>query len=87
MVHIARDPTLFRFLSTCGPDMRVVLGDARLSLAASSDRYDLIVLDAFSSDLIPVRLLTRRAKRSCKQRQRSQELQLNEAVQAIRSTR
>ncbi|QIG91084.1 fused MFS/spermidine synthase [Bradyrhizobium sp. 6(2017)] len=59
--RIARDPTLFRFFSTCGSDMRVVLGDARLTLAASPDRYDLIVLDAFSSDAIPVHLLTREA--------------------------
>ena len=36
-------------------------GDARLTLEASSDRYDLIVLDAFSSDTIPVHLLTREA--------------------------
>ena len=41
--------------------MRIVLGDARLTLAASPERYDLIVLDAFSSDAIPVRLLTREA--------------------------
>jgi hypothetical protein len=61
VVRIARDPTLFRFLSTCGPDMGIVLGDARLTLAASPDRYDLIVLDAFSSDAIPVHLLTREA--------------------------
>ena len=41
--------------------MRIVLGDARLTLAASAERYDLIVLDAFSSDAIPVHLLTREA--------------------------
>jgi hypothetical protein len=41
--------------------MRIVLGDARLTLAASPERYDLIVLDAFSSDAIPVHLLTREA--------------------------
>jgi hypothetical protein len=35
-----------------------VLGDARLSLAASSQDYDLIALDAFTSDAIPVHLLT-----------------------------
>jgi spermidine synthase len=38
-----------------------VAGDARLTLEASSLRYDLIVLDAFSSDTIPVHLLTREA--------------------------
>lgn len=61
VARIARDPTLFRFLSACGPDMRIVLGDARLTLTASPERYDLIVLDAFSSDAIPVHLLTREA--------------------------
>jgi spermidine synthase len=38
-----------------------VVGDARLTLAASTEKYDLIVLDAFSSDTIPVHLLTREA--------------------------
>jgi hypothetical protein len=38
-----------------------VLGDARLTLAASPQRYDLIILDAFSSDVVPVHLLTREA--------------------------
>ena len=41
----------------------MVLGDARLSLAASSERYDLMILDAYSSDAIPVHLLTREALR------------------------
>ena len=51
----------FEFLSRCAPDAPVVAGDARLTLEASPDRYDLIVLDAFSSDTIPVHLLTREA--------------------------
>jgi hypothetical protein len=61
VIRIARDPRRFEFLSTCAPDMPVVAGDARLTLEASTDRYDLIVLDAFSSDTIPVHLLTREA--------------------------
>jgi hypothetical protein len=61
VIRIARDPHRFEFLSTCAPDMPVVAGDARLTLEASTDRYDLIVLDAFSSDTIPVHLLTREA--------------------------
>jgi hypothetical protein len=61
VVRIARDPTLFRFLWTCGADMPIVPGDARLTLTASPERYDLIVLDAFSSDAIPIHLLTREA--------------------------
>jgi hypothetical protein len=61
VVRLARDPRRFRFLSSCAPDMPIVLGDARLTLAASQAKYDLIVLDAFSSDAIPAHLLTREA--------------------------
>jgi SAM-dependent methyltransferase len=61
--HIATDPKLFCYLAECPADLRVVLGDARLSLASSSDRYDLLILDAYSSDAIPVHLLTREALR------------------------
>ncbi len=61
VIRMARDPRLFTFLSSCAPDAPVVVGDARLTLEAAPDRYDLIVLDAFSSDSIPVHLLTREA--------------------------
>lgn len=61
VVRIARDPKTFRFLAACDPSAAIVLGDARLTIAASPARYDLIVLDAFSSDAIPVHLLTREA--------------------------
>ena len=62
IVRIARDPALFTFLSACGADAPIMLGDARRTLAQASDAaYDLIVVDAFSSDAIPVHLLTREA--------------------------
>ncbi len=61
VIRIARDPRKFRFLTACAPNEQIVAGDARLTLAASPGRYDLIVLDAFSSDAIPVHLLTREA--------------------------
>lgn len=54
----------FTFLEKCGTGKRpgVVLGDARLSLARLKDeKYDLIILDAFSSDSVPTHLLTREA--------------------------
>ena len=61
-IRIARDPTLFNFVSECRPDVPVVLGDARLTLAEAPDAsYDLIIVDAFSSDAIPIHLLTREA--------------------------
>lgn len=60
--RIARDPRFFTYLGQCDDLCRVVIGDARLSLGnASGERFDLIVLDAFNSDAIPVHLLTREA--------------------------
>ena len=62
IVRIARDPSLFTFLSVCRPDTPITLGDARLTLEDAPDGgYDLIVVDAFSSDAIPIHLLTREA--------------------------
>lgn len=64
MVRIANSPRLFTYLRDCAPETDIVLGDARLSLAAVPDStFDLILLDAFSSDAIPVHLLTREALR------------------------
>lgn len=37
--------------------------DGRLSLAAATDRYDLLILDAYSSEAIPLHLLSREAMR------------------------
>ncbi len=60
--RLARDPHTFQFLAKCGNRPRVLLGDARLTLAAAPDgSYDVLVLDAFSSDSIPMHLLTREA--------------------------
>src|SRR5262249_57539584 len=59
--RIARDQRYFHFLESCGSRCEIVLGDARLSLGRFDRRFDAIVLDAFSSDSIPVHLLTREA--------------------------
>jgi hypothetical protein len=61
VVRLARDTRYFRSLSVCGPQAKVVLGDGRLTLAGAEGGYDLNVLDAFSSDSVPVHLLTREA--------------------------
>jgi len=62
VVQIALDPAKFEFVSSCKPDSRVILGDARLMLEDAPDgHYDLIVMDAFSSDAVPVHLLTEEA--------------------------
>jgi hypothetical protein len=60
--RIARNPRLFTFLRDCAPEADVVLGDARLKLASAPDEgYGILVVDAFSSDSIPVHLVTREA--------------------------
>jgi spermidine synthase len=60
--RIARDERYFTYLGDCRAELRVVLGDGRASLAAEPDaRLGILVIDAFSSDSIPVHLLTREA--------------------------
>jgi hypothetical protein len=61
MVKLATDKTRFRFLSDCDAKARIVLGDARLTIAQQKDKSDIILIDAFSSDAIPMHLLTREA--------------------------
>ncbi|MFM8271019.1 MAG: spermidine synthase [Gemmata sp.] len=62
VVRIARDTSYFRFLAECPGACEVVLGDARRHLARVPDgTYDVIILDGFCSDAIPVHLLTREA--------------------------
>lgn len=54
--------TQFRFLPDCPADNQVVMGDARLSLEREpSKQFDVLAVDAFSGDAIPVHLLTRQA--------------------------
>lgn len=63
VIRVARDPRWFTFLHDCPAGMpRIVEGDARLRLADEPEgTFDLLVLDAFSSDAIPMHLLTREA--------------------------
>jgi hypothetical protein len=60
--QIARDTTWFTYLSDCGSQCAVVIGDARLLFSrARPGQFGVIVIDTFSSDAIPVHLLTREA--------------------------
>ncbi|HJO22719.1 MAG: ferrichrome ABC transporter permease [bacterium] len=68
VVRIARDDGYFDFLSASPAEIEVVVGDARLSLAREQSEgieqdFDILVVDAFSSDAIPVHLLTEEAFR------------------------
>lgn len=62
MIRIARTSGKFTFLARCAPTAPIIIGDARLSLAETpSARFDILALDAFSSDTVPMHLLTREA--------------------------
>ena len=62
VVRLARDTGQFTYLHRCLPNPVIRMGDARLSLhrEASGD-LDLLALDAFSSDSVPMHLMTREA--------------------------
>ena len=62
MVDTARDPKYFTYVQNCQPDLKPVIGDARLTFAREPDGvYDLIIVDAYSSDAIPIHLATKEA--------------------------
>jgi SAM-dependent methyltransferase len=62
VVRLAEDERYFTFLKQAKAPQRIVLGDARRQLALEADgSFDLLVLDAFSSDAIPVHLITQEA--------------------------
>jgi len=62
MVDTARDPKYFSYIQSCAPDLKPVIGDARLTFAREPDGiYDLIIVDAYSSDAIPIHLATEEA--------------------------
>ena len=62
MIEIARERRIFSFLERCAPGVPITLGDARLTLAqVPPGKFDILALDAFSSDSIPLHLLTKEA--------------------------
>lgn len=62
VARFARDPERFTYLSECTPDAEIVLGDGRLTLAEEPEgAFDILLIDAFSSDSVPAHLLTREA--------------------------
>jgi hypothetical protein len=64
IIGIATNPRNFTFLQHCQPKPDIVLGDARLTMSKqANDSFDLIIVDAFSSDAVPVHLMTAEALR------------------------
>ncbi len=64
VVKIASTPERFSFLHHCQPQPDIVIGDARLTIAKEpAESFDLIIVDAFTSDAVPVHLMTAEALR------------------------
>jgi hypothetical protein len=61
VVWIATESGYFTYVQNSRASWDLVVGDGRLSLSRTDTKYDLIVLDAFSSGTIPIHLLTREA--------------------------
>lgn len=66
VIRISRDDRLFTYVSSASGEVEIIEGDGRVRLAAELDHrrgplFDILVVDAFSSDAIPVHLLTREA--------------------------
>jgi hypothetical protein len=63
VINLARNSQSFTYLQNCANGSQSVIeGDARLNLQNVQDgHYGLIVLDAFSSDAIPIHLVTQQA--------------------------
>lgn len=59
--RIAENPRMFTFLSDAHGKIRIELGDGRLLLKDRTDKFGLLVIDAFGSDAIPLHLLTSEA--------------------------
>jgi hypothetical protein len=63
MVDTARDARRFTYVQNCQPDFEPVIGDARLTFSKEPNGTYLIIVDAYSSDAIPVHLATQEAMR------------------------
>jgi hypothetical protein len=64
IAEVAQNPKYFSYIDDCRRrwcNLQIVMGDARLKLIQSEETYDAVIVDAFSSDSIPVHLITREA--------------------------
>lgn len=62
VVEVATNPELVGFVNRCAPDAKIILGDARLEMQKQPDNwFDILLVDAFSSDAIPTHMITQEA--------------------------
>ena len=61
-MKVAQDPQFFRFLPECAKGAKVTIGDGRLVVEDAPDRhFDHLIIDAYSSDSVPVHMMTAEA--------------------------
>ncbi len=62
VVKAATDPNLIGFINRCAPYTKIVMGDARIQMQQQpNDWFDILLVDAFSSDAIPTHMITKEA--------------------------
>ncbi len=62
IAEIAQNPDYFTYLSECGSPYDIILGDGRLTIVDKPEKhYDVILADAFSSDNVPIHIITKEA--------------------------
>jgi hypothetical protein len=62
VLKIATNENLFTYMRDCPPETNVEIGDGRISISKKpDDTYSMIIADAFTSDAVPVHLLTQEA--------------------------
>ncbi|MDG1286147.1 MAG: fused MFS/spermidine synthase [Rickettsiales bacterium] len=63
VIKISQAPNLFTYLDQCPPTIRIIEGDGRIMLDQQPNTigYNLLVIDAFTSDAIPMHLVTKEA--------------------------
>ena len=62
VIKAALDTKLVGFINRCAPDIKIIRGDARLKMAEQpEDWFDILLVDAFSSDAIPTHMITKEA--------------------------
>jgi hypothetical protein len=62
VINIAKNPAYFTYVQDCPSVSHFILGDARLNLAKTpNEHYGMIILDTFTSDAIPIHIITNEA--------------------------
>jgi hypothetical protein len=62
VIKAATNPKLVGFINRCAPNIEIIRGDARLRMKDQpNDWFDILLVDAFSSDAIPTHMVTKEA--------------------------